>query len=286
MDIKTIAIIDAYNEEDIIEPLIDHYLYEGLDSIYVLDNESTDSTASRVKAKKRKFSDRIFYSSFSTNQTWNPRINTQVKNALCEKIQAASKLTTWVIFSEADEFIEPLACNTKVCDEIYKLEEQGFNSAYCVMLNYFPMQNEAEHIIGENPRLYYKNFRIDKYQKRFILAKQPIFRLGAGFSPGPGNHRVNNSNKAIASLTPFLLHHFPFRGTDRTRKKLDRDRRSRLAKSVKRAGGANYYFKDPQYIEYSPLHNNQRKDLNSWTSRKEAKKLISLTGITLNLPID
>ena len=52
-DFRVVAIISAFNEADIISPVIGHLVENGVD-VYLIDNHSTDDTAEQARPWLRK----------------------------------------------------------------------------------------------------------------------------------------------------------------------------------------------------------------------------------------
>jgi len=112
--------IPVYNDEDIIEQVIEHLLSQGLELV-VLDNYSTDTTYEKCK----KYAERgqIKLESFKTktfDQHWGLIIR-----ALYD--MAISLNPDWVVRSDSDEFLESGIKGMTLKDAIIQANTEGYN---------------------------------------------------------------------------------------------------------------------------------------------------------------
>ena len=98
------------NESMVIEEFIEHYLSEGVQHIYIIDNGSTDNT----KDKLKKYSKYITYY-YKPKQHYQTNHYNDVYNHIKHK-------TKWLIVADVDEYIYNTSKNETIYDYIITLD--------------------------------------------------------------------------------------------------------------------------------------------------------------------
>jgi cellulose synthase/poly-beta-1,6-N-acetylglucosamine synthase-like glycosyltransferase len=109
------------NESMVIEEFIEHYLSEGVQHIYIIDNGSTDDTKDKIKKYSKYIT--YYYKPESHKQTdhYNNVYN-QIKHK-----------TKWLIVADVDEYIYNTSKNQTIYDYISTLDK---NKIAAVRLNW------------------------------------------------------------------------------------------------------------------------------------------------------
>jgi len=155
-DFRVVAIISAFNEADVISPVIGHLVENGVD-VYLIDNRSTDGTADAAKRWLRKglLGIEQFPAEASAGDgpppfDWEAILKR--KEALAKELSA-----DWFIHHDADEFREAPWPGMKLRDAIQWVDRLGYNCIDFRVLNFPPLENgfppgadprEHEHIAG------------------------------------------------------------------------------------------------------------------------------------------
>jgi glycosyltransferase involved in cell wall biosynthesis len=88
------VLVTVKNEEDVIEEWIDHYVWQGVEHFYIIDNDSTDSTADIIKKRSDICSYHYMPEKYQQIQHYNVVFDSVCKSE-CE----------WLIICDADEYI-------------------------------------------------------------------------------------------------------------------------------------------------------------------------------------
>lgn len=200
--------IPVYNEEDIIQEVIEHLISQGLDLV-VLDNGSTDGTYEICK----KFAEKglLELSKFKTktyDNNWDLILRALYDLALTKK-------PDWVIRSDSDEILESGIRGVPLKDAISKVDAEGYNLIQFDIFNFFSSDNDnvnAKSVIEKFP--YYK-WRSDFAYRAWK------------FMPGinveySGGHYPVFPDEYCYKIYPkkFVLRHYGFRGEEQVKKKL------------------------------------------------------------------
>ena len=124
---KIVAMIQTYNEEDIIKETIEHLLSQGLE-IVILDNGSTDQTYEICKKYQGKgVSEIIQFKSTEWEHVFNLRTLYQM---------ALHQNPDWIVINDADEFLESGTKNS-LKEEIIKANSKGYNLVQFNSFNFY-----------------------------------------------------------------------------------------------------------------------------------------------------
>lgn len=103
------------NESMIIQNWIEHYLREGIDHFYLIDNGSTDDYEKKIDKYKK-------YITLVKDPTRKPK-DTQTILYNEKYLPTVKKETTWLIICDIDEYIFSRNGNNKIMDALNKLPE-------------------------------------------------------------------------------------------------------------------------------------------------------------------
>lgn len=100
------------NESSIIEQWIQHYLLEGVDHFYLIDNGSDDDYEMKIKKYRKRIT--------LIKDNYRQKLNTQ--NVLINKyfLEIIKKESTWVIICDIDEYIFNVNYNSTIKNYLMK----------------------------------------------------------------------------------------------------------------------------------------------------------------------
>ena len=224
------AVMPVYNESDVIYWSI-RALVEQRIFVHVLDNESTDNTATIAKGFPEGA---VKVSQFYTDGQFNEKLQGEAVGKAFRELEEASD---WLIKCDADEFLEAPYEGMSLRQGIGMVDRQGFNCIGVRSFCFFPMSAERPHVAGEDVRRYYDHFRIwdgvDRWDPSLhpqanMLWKINMFKVRSGlfyFDP----HRLSPFENINLFPNLFILRHYPFRHPALTRCRLVLERRDRMS---------------------------------------------------------
>jgi glycosyltransferase involved in cell wall biosynthesis len=219
---RVIAIIAAFNEADILGPVLEHLISEGV-SVYVIDNHSTD----RTRAIAETFHGRglVGIEIFPGDPSVEDGRLLRWRAILERKQQLASELhADWFIHHDADEFRESPWADLRIADAIARVDAAGYNAIDFELLNFRPT-NDA-FVSGADPRpvitMYQRGDDWDKCQVK--CWKKTNSRVDLVSS---GGHDASFENRRVFPVR-FLLRHYPIRSQSHGERKVFLERRARL----------------------------------------------------------
>jgi len=203
---KIVGMISVFNEEDIIEEMINHSISQGLDLV-VLDGGSTDSTYDICK----KFSDNgeLKFYQFKT-KNWDLGLNLRMSYdlALLEK-------PDWIIHMDADEFFESGKDELNFKQAINKVDKEGYNLIQFNLFEFFVTDNDNNISNSITEKLPYYSFETD-----FVYRAWKFFP-GIKIEPSGGHYPIfPDGLKYRIYPEKFVCRHYRFRNQKQAEKKM------------------------------------------------------------------
>lgn len=246
---KVLAVINSYNEKDIICEVIIHLLKQGVDVCFV-DNHSNDGTYELVKSTF-EFNERVIIrksSNFGENYEWYELLkNTEnISHELNESYD-------WFMHYDSDEIRYSPMKNISLQEMISFIDFLGYNAIDFTVIDFrFSKNNEnvnnefeknlLSFEFGRRPG-HFQQVKCWKYAKDINLADS-------------GGHNAEFTNKKVYPIK-FLLKHYPLRNIEQARKKIFQDRQNRILKEKNEKGWHSHYdkfIKKEVNIEFKEYH--------------------------------
>jgi hypothetical protein len=258
-DFTVVAVIAAYNEADIIGPVVHDLVAQGI-LVYLIDDGSTDATVDEVA----RFRDKGLIGIERLGDAGRTEANAAGSFSLRRIIERKQELTrkldaTWLINHDADEFRESPWPGVGLLEGIRMVDGLGYNAIDFEVLNFWPSPGERLQP-GQDPRQVFRYFErggsFDRLQIRCWK------NLG-----GPLDLVSNAGHEAVfpgRKVFPirFLLRHYPFRSQAHGERKLFEERCPRYARDEVEHGWHRQYsgvergtsfVRDPEQLQrYDP----------------------------------
>jgi hypothetical protein len=218
---RTIALLAAYNEGDVISSVIGHLVESGVD-VYLIDNRSTDDTASQAKPWLGK--GLLEIEEFPAKAPEDGEHPFDWTALLRRKEELAGSLDAdWFLHHDADEFRETPWPGIVLGEGIRWVDRLGYN---CIDFRVFNFPPVDDAFSGGDPR---GHFRYWSEAPEFDRSQLKCWKNEGGpVSLVPsGGHEVGIPNRRVFPI-PFLLRHYPIRGQAHGRRKVFSDRRGRF----------------------------------------------------------
>jgi hypothetical protein len=218
---RTIALLAAYNEGDVISSVIGHLVESGVD-VYLIDNRSTDDTASQAKPWLGK--GLLEIEEFPAKAPEGGEHPFDWTAILRRKEELAGSLDAdWFLHHDADEFRETPWPGIGLGEGIRWVDRLGYN---CIDFRVFNFPPVDDAFSGGDPR---GHFRYWSEAPEFDRSQLKCWKNDGGpVSLVPsGGHEVGLPNRRVFPI-PFLLRHYPIRGQAHGRRKVFSDRRGRF----------------------------------------------------------
>ena len=219
---RVVAIIAAFNEGDIISPVIGHLVENAID-VYLIDNHSTDDTIEQARPWLGRGLLKI--ESFPHNSVAQTAGAFDWSAILQRKEELAKQLCAdWFIHHDADEIRESPWPGLTLGEAIRWVDSLGYNCIDFRVFNFLPIDDGFRQ--GDDPRAYFAFYEegadFDKLQLKCWKAGP----MSVSLVPS-GGHDVAFEGRRIFPI-PFLLRHYPIRGQAHGLKKVFLERKARL----------------------------------------------------------
>ena len=232
--LKVLAIMHVFNEEDIIETTLEHLIAQDVD-IYLLDNWSTDETYKIAEKMQKKYPNRIKLEKFPEEK---PKENNYEWAMQLQKTEELSKKLDydWYIHHDADEIrITPYLKGVTLKDMISYVDSLGYNAINTTVLD-FRMTNKNDDIFNKDAY-----FEIGRKPSRFMQIKTWKKSKDIDLTSS-GGHLAKFENQKIYPIK-IINKHYPLRNIKQAEKKVYKDRLPRFAKEKKLRGWHSQYDK-------------------------------------------
>ena len=219
-----IAIMNVYNEADIIDYSIKHLVDQGIE-VYLFDNCSTDNTVEL--AEKYLGEGLIGIESF-------PKDGKRKGHNLYKRLLRVEKYAKysdadWLIHHDSDEFRESPWPEVSMRDALYYVDQQGYNCIDHTIVNF--KLTDDDFVSGTDFVKHFLHWDFGHHSGYFIQMKawkntteEVILATNAG-------HSVSFPSKKVYPYK-FLTRHYQFRSDEQAKRKTFVDRRYEKIKEV------------------------------------------------------
>jgi len=204
---KVIGMLSVYNDEDIIEEVLENLISQGLELV-VLDNGSTDNTYKICeKFLGRGICDLKKFVTSTFVFQWDVLLRMLYDMAIAQS-------PDWVLRSDSDEFFESNS-DKNLKEAIEKVDSEGFNLIQFDRFDFFMTDDDNESAKSIKGKLTYYSchgdyiYRAWKYfpgiQMGYAGGHYPIFPEGLAYKIYPKK---------------FVMRHYKFRSKEQAEKKM------------------------------------------------------------------
>lgn len=227
-EFRVVALVAAYNEEDVIEPLLRHTIKQGVE-VFLLDYWSTDRTAERAA----KFLGRGVTGIAKFPET-GPLPTYDLYQVLKRKEELAHQIEAdWFIHLDADEIRESPWPGLTIREALYRVQTEGFNAVNHACLTFHPTGGQYREDSPLPPQFPYFEFgtRMDHFCQVRAWKRQPV---PVQFAES-GGHDVCFPGRRVYPFR-FLLRHYAIRSQEHGEKKVLRERLPRFSPAGRQRG--------------------------------------------------
>ena len=253
--IRITAIIAAFNEEDIIGHVLEHFISKGI-KVYFIDHHSTDNTLEQAKKFKGKgvigietFPEESGYpSNFKDIYAW--RYILKRKEEL-HKILGAD----WYLHMDADAIVESPWEDVPISAAIQLVDALGYNCINFELFNFRPVTDKYKGDI--KPQDFFKYWEpADSFDELQIKCWKNFGQKIDLVSSG--GHNVQFKEKKVFPIK-FIMRHYPIRSKVHGVEKIFSERLPRLDIKERRKGWHRQYN---QYLDGKDIEFNKKNLLN------------------------
>jgi hypothetical protein len=230
---RVVALMTAYNEEDIICASLRHLFAQGVE-VYLLDNWSSDATfdlAGQFLGRGLIGMERFPAGGASRVYEWR---------GLLRRVEELSQTieADWFIHHDADELRESPWPGVSLRDGLYRVERDGFNCIDHTVLNFRPVDDGFA--AGSDVESYFNYFEFGQSQPDYIQIKA-WKNAGRSVSLAPsGGHEVQFDGRRVYPYK-FLLKHYSVRSQRHGERKVLYERKPRWDAGEKSMGWHHHY---------------------------------------------
>lgn len=228
---RAVAIMSAYNEEDIIGPSIGKLVADGI-GVYLIDNWSTD----RTYAIAEQFQGRglVGLERFPDAPTDRYEWRSILRRV---EVVAAGLEADWCIHHDSDERRCGPWPGIGLRDALWRVDQLGFSAVDHTVLNFRPIDNGFPS--GGDFEAYFRHFE-------FAATSDLSLQIKAWKNSGPvdlassGGHEARFSGRRVFPYR-FELKHYPIRSQAHGEQKVFRDRIGRWDPKERALGWHGHY---------------------------------------------
>jgi len=241
-DFRVVAIMTAYNEEDIITPSIQRLIGQGI-GVYLLDNWSTDST--HRQASEFLGQGLLGLERFPAE---GPSKYFNLGNLLQRVEEISQQLDAdWFIHHDADEEKESPWENISYRDALYHVDQSGFNCVEHTEIVFHPIDNGFQP--GEQLGKYFNHYEFGRRTWNFLRVNAWKNLHRPVSLKETGGHHVQFEGARIYPYK-FLIKHYPVRSQVHGVKKVLKERKSRWNPEERARGWHVQYDEMDDYFNF------------------------------------
>jgi glycosyltransferase involved in cell wall biosynthesis len=232
---RVVALISAYNESDIIAPVIGHLVENGV-WVYLIDNQSTDDTA--AQAAEWLGRGVLGIESFPPRPASDGAARFSWRDILRRKQELTRELDAdWFMHHDADEIREPPWPDCTLAEAIGRVDSLGYNCIDFHVFTFPPVDDSFRR--GMDPKehfaLYQRPAWFDFLQRKcWKSTGEPVSLMNLG------GHDVRFNGRRVFPIR-FVMRHYPIRGQRHGARKVFAERKPRFVPEERRVGWHQQY---------------------------------------------
>ena len=213
-DFRVVAIMAAYNEEDIIGPAIEKLIGDGV-GVYVIDNWSTDRT--REIAASFEGRGLVGLERFPAS----PDEHFVLRALLARTAKLAATMDAdWFIHHDADERRCGPWPGVGLREALWRVDRAGFNAVDFTVVNYRPIDDS--YVSGSDFERHFCHFEFGATSDLLLQVK--AWKKGPRVDlAGSAGHQARFADRRVFPYK-FLLKHYPIRSQAHGERKIFRER--------------------------------------------------------------
>lgn len=252
-DFRVVAIMTAYNEEDIIYWSLRHLIDAGVE-VYLIDNWSSDGTVAAAQPLLGRGLLHIErFPASGQNETFD-------LHSLLSRVEAvaASLDADWFIHHDADEVRESPWPEVSLKDALRYADAWGFNAVDHTVIDFPPIDNEF--FVGTDFRRHFTHGCFGRRPGHFLQIKAWKNQNAPISLADSGGHCVDFPGRNVFPYK-FLLRHYPVRSQQHGLRKVLLERKQRFSakereslgwhKHYDHVQGDHQFLRDPGSLEVS-----------------------------------
>lgn len=236
---RVVAIIAAFNEEDVIGQAIGDLIENGCE-VYLMDNRSTDNTVQIASQWLNRGLLHIESFPPEAPNTTAEQLDKQFlsREILLRKVQLAKELgADWIINTDADELREGPWTDMSLRETFGLVDALGYSAVNFKVLNFRPVDDSFS--AGDDLRERFAYFEPGEWVN--ALQIRAWKHTGAEIDiTSSGGHNAAFADQRVFPV-PFLLRHYPIRNSAHGRRKILKERMPRYTRQERDIGWHNHY---------------------------------------------
>ena len=236
---RIVAILPAYNEEDVIGSVIQHYVDDGVE-VYLIDNCSTDGTAEIARRwlgngviKIERFPDDVGGTERAKKEyMWGEILRRN-------EVLSAELGADWYIRADADEFRVGPWPGLSHAESITLVDALGYTAVQSEVLEFRP--TDASFPSGGDPRDHIHYYEPAEFANTLWVKawKQPPAGVHVNIVP-TGGHAAEFHGRRLFPVH-FLSLHYPIRTPEHAKRKIFKERLDRYPAEEREMGWHNHW---------------------------------------------
>jgi hypothetical protein len=231
---RVLAVMAAYNEQDIIEPVLKHLRAQGID-VVVLDNWSTDATPEIVG--------RLARSDPGIELRRFPREGPRRFFELAPLLDEVARIGMtsdhdWIMHYDADEIRTGPWPQYTMAEAFGVVDRLGYNAVDFTVVDFRPVRDGF--VSGVEPTTFFRNFEFGRDRWHFVQVKAWKNEGQKVVLSASGGHEAEFPGRRVFPLK-FLLNHYSLRSPRQAREKIFKQRKPRFSPAERARGWHVHY---------------------------------------------
>ena len=230
---RVLAVVTAFNEEDVIVPTISKLLKDGVE-VHFIDNWSTDRTLERVGGLAHRGAlqvEQFPEGGPSATYDWSDLLQR------VDRVAAVSS-ASWCVHHDADERRLPPWEGVGLRAGLWQVEQSGFNAVDHTVLDFRPIDDNFD--APDDPERYFRHFELGEMPSHFVQIKAWQNQGRSVDLTHSGGHEAVFAGRRVFPYN-FLLKHYSIRSQRHGERKVLRERQPRWNPTERAAGWHVHY---------------------------------------------